>query len=428
MSSHTGVLILTPWYPTPDLPHRGIFVADQARALAGAGVPVTVLHSDARPFAIRGTTVWPARAEAGVAVLQATRPAYLPRLEAAYAHTSRRLTDRLLARMPAGTRYDVLHAHVSYPTGAIAVELGRRWRLPVVITEHFAPFTQLIARPLARRRALWALGQADAAVAVSSALARDMAAAGLQRPVEVVPNVVDVSQFQPRPMPPLGPLKVIAIGSLIERKNPVTILEAAARFAAERAELGVRVTFVGSGPLESQLREQAQALGLADRVAFTGDLPRPDVARELAAHHLLAVASTSETFSVVAAEALASGRPVVTTRCGGPEDFVTPEVGEMVPIGDPGAMGAAWSRWADRLPGIDPRRIANLAESRFGPDRVAQLLLDLYDRCRHNRSVTGGHRDDRRLHSGHRNNESPRNHDSYPNHDSHPTGRRAEAP
>jgi len=388
MSSRIGVLILTPWYPTPDLPHRGIFVVDQARALAGAGARVTVLHPDARPFALRGiyalrgTKVWPSRVEDGVTVLAATRPAFLPRLEIAYACTSQRLTSRLLAELPAASRPDMVHAHVSYPTGAIAVELGRRWRRPVVITEHYAPFSELIARPLARRRALSALGQADAVVAVSSALARDMAAAGLARPVEVVPNVVDVSQFQPRPLPPAAPFKVIAIGSLIARKDPVTILEAAARLAGDRPELGVRVTFVGSGPLERELEQRAQALGLADRVVLTGDLSRPEVARELAAHHLLVVASRSETFSVVAAEALASGRPVVSTRCGGPEDFVTPEVGELIPIGDPAAMAGAWARWADRLPATDPHRIAQFAQSRFAPKTVAARLLDLYDRCR----------------------------------------------
>jgi glycosyltransferase involved in cell wall biosynthesis len=388
MASGLGVLVLTPWYPTPDLPHRGIFVVDQARALAGSGARVTVLHPDTRPFALggalalRGARLWPLQAGDGVTALAATRSAFLPRFERAYAYTSWRLTSRLLAELPAAPPPDIVHAHVSYPTGAIAVQLGRRWRRPVVITEHYAPFSELIARPLARRRALLALDQANGVVAVSSALARDMAAAGVTRPVEVVPNVVDVTHFQPRPLPPVPPFKVIAVGSLIARKDPGTILEAAACLARERPELEVRVTLVGSGPLERELRRKASALGLADRVLFTGDRSRPEVARELAAHHLLVVASRSETFSVVAAEALASGRPVVATACGGPEDFVTPEVGELVPIGDPRAMARAWASWADRLPAVDPSRIAGVAESRFAPQRVAARLLDLYERLR----------------------------------------------
>ncbi len=341
-----------------------------------------MIHADTRPFGFRRSTFWPPRSEDGTTVHAATGRALLPRLESAYAGAAARLTARLLARLPAAPRPDVIHAHVSYPIGALAVELGRRWQRPVVITEHFGPFSQLIARPLARRRALWALANADVAVAVSSALARDMARAGVSRPVEVIPNVVDPSQFAPRPLPPPVPFKVIAVGGLLEGKDPETILAAAARLSADRPELDVRVTFVGSGPLAPTLRQKAAALGLGERVVFTGDLPRARVAEELAAHHLLAVASRGETFSVAAAEALAAGRLVVATRCGGPEDFVTAEVGELVPIGDPAAMANAWARQADRLPMIDPSHIARVGAARFAPARVAEQLLALYDRCR----------------------------------------------
>ena len=381
MDRKIGVLVLTPWYPTPDFPHRGIFVVDQVRALAAAGAHVTVIHADTRPFVFRPRSiVRPPRTENGTTVLSATGHAFLPRLESAYAGAAARLTERLLALPSAPPPPDVLHAHVSYPIGAIAVELGRRWRRPVVITEHFGPFSQLIARPLARRRALWALAEADAVVAVSSAQARDLARAGVTRPVEVVPNVVDATLFAPRPLPPPVPLKVIAVGALVAGKDPDTILDAAARLMAERPALDVRVTFVGSGPLAAPLRRKAAALGLAARVTFTGDLPRARLAEEIVAHHLLAVASHGETFSVAAAEALAAGRPVVATRCGGPEDFVTPEVGELVPIGDPAAMASAWARIADRLPAIDPAHIARVAAARFAPERVAEQLFELYER------------------------------------------------
>src|SRR5688572_12165101 len=309
MDRPLAVLVLTPWYPTADFPHRGVFVVEQVRALAGAGAKVSVIHADTRPFGFQRTIVRQPRTEHGAVVYSATGRAFLPRLEAAYAGAASRLTDRLLRDLDrdhgAGGPPDILHAHVSYPIGAIAVELGRRWQRPVVITEHFGPFSQLIARPLARRRALWALAEADAVVAVSSAQARDLARAGVARAVEVIPNVVDPVQFAPQPLPPPVPFKVIAVGALVAGKDPAAILDAAARLVAARPDLDLHVTLVGSGPLRPALEQQATALGLRGRVVFAGDLPRGRLAEELAGHHLFALASRGETFSVAVAEALA---------------------------------------------------------------------------------------------------------------------------
>ena len=95
---------------------------------------------------------------------------------------------------------------------------------------------------------------------------------------------------------------------------------------------------------------------------------------------LLIVPSRSETFSAVAAEALASGTPVVATRCGGPEDFVTPDVGRLVPIENPAALAQGIDEMLDIRHTFDPMKLHEYAVARFGRRATAARFGALYGR------------------------------------------------
>jgi glycosyltransferase involved in cell wall biosynthesis len=88
------------------------------------------------------------------------------------------------------------------------------------------------------------------------------------------------------------------------------------------------------------------------------------------------LASRHESFGVVIIEALASGLPVVATRCGGPEEIVTPEVGELAPVEDPAALADAISRLAQRR--FDRSAIRRYFETTYAASAVVPRLERLY--------------------------------------------------
>ena len=85
--------------------------------------------------------------------------------------------------------------------------------------------------------------------------------------------------------------------------------------------------------------------------------------------------SRVETLSCVLNEAAACGKPVISTRCGGPLDIVTEESGLLVPVDDPGAMADAMQRMAEAAASYDPARIRALTLERFGRDTVCERLV-----------------------------------------------------
>ena len=92
----------------------------------------------------------------------------------------------------------------------------------------------------------------------------------------------------------------------------------------------------------------------------------------------LVIPASVETFAVAAAEALASGTAVVTTRCGGPEEYVTPGMGTVVPPNDVTALSAAMEDMLDRYRGFDANELSAYATAKFSPDSVGRRIESVY--------------------------------------------------
>jgi glycosyltransferase involved in cell wall biosynthesis len=126
------------------------------------------------------------------------------------------------------------------------------------------------------------------------------------------------------------------------------------------------------------VRELVRALGLTDRVHFLGEVAPNDVATLMRRSALLVVPSRRETFSLVTAEALASGTPVVATRCGGPEEIITDDTGQLTEVDDAAALAIAIESTLNRT--YDRAALRRYAIDRFGSGVAAERLGQLYER------------------------------------------------
>jgi glycosyltransferase involved in cell wall biosynthesis len=247
-------------------------------------------------------------------------------------------------------KVDVVLGSFAYPDGWAAVVAGRMLRVPTVIKVHGGDVNVLSHSRIVRPHLRWALSRAEAVVATSRPLARASIAAGANpSTTTVVMNGVDTDTFRVRDRDacrrelgqPRDGRSILYVGRLETRKGALEMMQAFARIAPQHPD--ARLVMVGDGTERGACERMAQELGL--RVLFAGARPHAQVGSWLGACNLLCLPSHAEGTPNVVLEALASGRRVVATHVGGIPDVVDrPELGELVPPKDVGALAGALAR------------------------------------------------------------------------------------
>ena len=195
--------------------------------------------------------------------------------------------------------------------------------------------------------------------------------------ITLVPNGVDLAAFSPAPMGDGGSLRVICVARLIERKGQHQLIEAVKRLVDDG--LDVTLDLIGTGDALEVNRQQAERLGVAERVRFAGYVPREDIAAHYAAAHVFVLPSYNEGMSVATLEAMAAGLPVIITRTGGTAELVEEGVnGLTFDWAEVDTLVAHLKRFAHdrtlaRTMGAASRQRATL----FSWDAAAQTYLDL---------------------------------------------------
>jgi len=231
-----------------------------------------------------------------------------------------------LTRAATEFRPDVLHVQCFSANGIYAAALAVRRRLPLVVSlqgETVMDDHDLYERSATLRTGLrLCLRRADAVSACSEFILDDARRFGL-RPGRgvVVPNGVETGGDAGAGEISL-PFErfVLGLGRMVAKKGFDLLIEAFARLAPERPDVGL--VLAGDGPVRADLVDRAAALGLAGRVHFPGKMTRSQVAAVMAAADVFVLPSRVEPFGIVVLEALRAGRPVVVSSRGGAGEII----------------------------------------------------------------------------------------------------------
>ena len=174
-----------------------------------------------------------------------------------------------------------------------------------------------------------------------------------------------------------GRFVVVAVGNLLPDKDYLTLIDSA--FILRKRTEQFIVKIVGEGPERNKIGEYITRLGLSDNVELLGF--RREISEILGAADLYVLSSKYEGFSISIVEGMAAGLPVISTRCGGPEEIVDEgRTGYFVEVGDS-------SRLADYMWGLmnDAGKRRELgsagrrkALARFSLERMKDKYSELY--------------------------------------------------
>jgi N-acetyl-alpha-D-glucosaminyl L-malate synthase BshA len=270
-----------------------------------------------------------------------------------------------MAEVTARHSLDILHVHYAIPhsiSAYLAKMMASGRKVPFVTTLHGTDIT-LVGNdrsylPITR----FGIEQSDAVTAVSDYLKqRTITEFQIQRPITVVPNFVNCDVYGRATDPALrrryaNPDQAIFIH--ISNFRPLKRVEdVVATFARVHQSYPAKLLMVGDGPDRPKAEWIADTLGVSHDVLFVGK--QNDMVPFLSVADVLLLPSESESFGLVALEAMACEVPVVATRVGGlPEVVEHGEDGFLLGLGDVSAMAEASIRLVQ-----DPQLRAEMGKS-----------------------------------------------------------------
>lgn len=300
-----------------------------------------------------------------------------------------------------GRAVDIVHLHTPAMMGGVGFLAARRFHRPIIGTFHTnvwemadsfgtSPFVGMFFRAAE----IWTLGtywRCDATTAPSEA-ARDAlvrrARKPFRRPIEVIPNGIEVERFRPgldrpdwraRCGLPDGPL-VTYLGRLTTDKGVHRFLDAVAALSPRRP---IAAIVAGVGPEEANVRSRLATDPALARVArYVGPVAEEEKASLLAQTDVYVLPSTSDTSSVSLLEAMSSGVACLATVLGGPRDLV--DDGRTGRAFDPRTPGELTDRLAALLDDAAGRRRLGAAARAWvvdnaSIDRAARRFISLYE-------------------------------------------------
>jgi len=374
------ILHIAGWYPSKKNPVAGIFVREHVKA-SSLYNDVVVLYGEGVDREIRGFYQIEDDMEEGIRTLRVYYkkfPKFPIFKKISYFFYLWAIFRAFAKLLKEGFKPDIIHAHV-YFAGVPAILLGMRYKIPVIITEHFTGFPRGLVKGFKRLMAKFAFERAAVVCPVSEDLGKHIKRLGIRARFEVIPNVVDTSLFSPPAAcegKDEGKKRLLTVALLDPKKGIPYLLEALAQLRKKRDDFVLDI--VGDGPNRAEYEELTRKLGLQDIVRFHGLKTKQEVAEFMRKADVFVLPSEWENLPCVIIEAMASGLPIVATNVGGIPEIVNNEAGILVPPKDAQALAQALSDVLENLDQYQGERIAWQAKQRFSREVVGQMLDNLY--------------------------------------------------
>lgn len=379
------IVVIPSWYPEYEGDINGSFFREQALALNKFTDKVGVIYPQMRGFsALKKGNVRQCisiEEDSGLPTYRFHFTNLTPGLSSLILKSWIKKGEKLFLDYTKEHGYpDVLHAHSLYKAGFLAEYLGSKYNIPFVITEHISAYANGEVSSKDINLAKTVINNSSACIAVSEKFRALLNEKFDTRKWSFIPNIVsdefffhDVNSVNSKANKKFVFINVCAH----HYKKRLDILINAFNLAQKQLP-NIKLLIGGDGPETNSLKKLANDLHLQSKVEFAGRLSRNKVQELIFESDAFVLPSEYETFGVVVVEALALGKPVVATKCGGPESILNDEVGLLVEINSPELLAQAMIKLYKQRQKYDPVKIRAYCQSRFSEEAVVKQLIKTY--------------------------------------------------
>lgn len=384
------ILFLANWYPSRIHPENGLFIKKHAEVVAKS-CDVAVLYVLFDPSLNIKTYDIEYLEENGI-----------PTVRVYYNYRAENIKIPVVSRLFGVIRYlkagylglkvikekfgrpDIIHVNVALRIGLFALLLNKAKHIPYIITEHstyyteydnsfsdYSIFSRVITKLIFRN--------ADAVNAVSSYLIDALKQHKLAKDdCFIVHNVIDFPRNLNLNKKDSAQIRVLTVSFLNDRHKNISGLIKAFSKVTNKCN-NVELHIVGDGSDRGNLENLTNDLGLLNKkIFFHGYVPNNELHKYFAEANFFVLNSNYETFSVASFEALAHGVPVVITKCGGPEEFVTEDVGIWVERQNEESLVKGIEYMIESWHKYDPVRLHNYVKEKFSSEVVGEQIYEIY--------------------------------------------------
>lgn len=274
---------------------------------------------------------------------------------------------------------DLCHVHVPYRPAFLALKLRRQKNIPFVITEHWSGhLTGEYQNKNATDKSLYksVLKKASAISCVSQLLANKFRE-NTSFDAVVIPNYIEYFPMS-EDRKSDGRIHLLSVADMHDAvKNISGLIHSFS--VALKINSNLHLTLIGGGPDEKKILDLIADLNLSSHISFRGRLAHTPVLSEMNFCDFYVCNSNFETFGMTVAEALRCGKPIISTRCGGPEEFLNEGNSIIINPKNNHELSNAILKMANEYQNYDSEKLANEMEMKFGNEAVKKMWIGFYN-------------------------------------------------
>ena len=279
---------------------------------------------------------------------------------------------------------DLIHLHVTYPLGQVALLWKKLFGYKYVLTEHwtiYQPQNKDVLVGKLKRKIVKIANNAELIMPVSLDLQRCMEGHGVHNRFQVIYNLVNTDIFRLGGTQTENKKHMLHISTLRdEAKNFSGILRVVERLRQQRDDFELHVIHDYDAPEFKAFVKDHQ---LEDCVFFHGKKTSAEVAQAYQKADFFVLFSNFENLPCVIVEAFASGVPVLSTSVGGIAEILSPERGILIPQGDEDALLQGMNQMLDHSSEYDRQAIRDYAIKTFAAQNIGQQIFEAYKKVSH---------------------------------------------
>lgn len=364
--------------PSEKYPINGIFSYNQAKALAQYDQDLSICYIALDIRSLRRWRRWGIRkyVKDDIQIIECSVP--VGGIPAKYKngiyHTL--LAYALCCARRLCGKPDIIHAHFTEMAYALS-QCRNSYDAGIIVTEHSSGINEPVIEPELRRMAEYCYSKADRLITVSPSFQQKIYEEFHKNSI-FIPNIIDehIYYYKEPFINKSESIRFLGVGRLVPVKQYDFMISSF--LEALKADDQMELYLIGDGVDYGKLSGLIKKSGRNDKVHLLGQKSAEEVAEWMQKSHCLVISSEAETFGAVCAEALMCGRPVISTRCGGPECMIDAQNGILLSVNDQEHMKNAFLEMKQKYQRYEFRKIAEKAVSGFGTNAVCQELVTVY--------------------------------------------------